>query len=775
MNADLRAGRQRGIATLLILLLLGLAMTVTVLGAVHALRGNQQRQLGTHADAAARAAAWRGVETLRQTLLQTDAARLLGWSGLATGAAWSQDCDGGGTALDLPLAGMAGLQIGDARLTGICRAATQGAYRITARVTGCAGNACATVPANRLATATVEVVYEVAPGGTSSVGSTTCAALPASPLILNGDVTYTGGGLSVTDSSGSYDNVAISGDLTISSGSTAKISGCVKGDVTLSGGGITDNGHLYSEGTITISHMSSPSGTTLWAKSIKMTQDGGSYTAIKAGGYAVSVVSGGSAVGTSVVGGTLLASTVSTPSVLPWTQGTLVPMATGEVVITLNDGSEYLLDMSTASIDAASGEVSNAGAAELLSGHGDSPLPASFHFVATVVYGGDIGIMQHTVGTLWGHTITASGWGGSYTNLWSNGDLKLTGNGAITNLVGGGWMWVVQAGGVNSGSASNMPTIASGKIAGQFYFGSGKTQATAAVSGLSTGQSGTTPGLPGVPYCDTRVTAVDADDYKASANYVFEFVDGVHWLTIHNVKNSAGTSIDGSYDLDNPNSSQKTLLQALLACSYGNDKGCLDSGADDGSWTLRGVTKMPSGVLWFDGDVTVDGSQVDLLDTVVSKGDITLTKSGHQKLYAPNFSTPALVCGGSYYPTNLCTKSSGTWAFTNWTDSGGSSHVGLPIANSAIIAEGSLTAQGWTIYGNVLLGEQFATGANTTTIHGSMTVGANQSSQTTVSQGGLAIVVPVDNDNQYLPTCSTTSETATSGGLLATIRWSRYL
>ena len=286
MNADLRAGRQRGIATLLILLLLGLAMTVTVLGAVHALRGNQQRQLGTHADAAARAAAWRGVETLRQTLLQTDAARLLGWSGLATGAAWSQDCDGGGTALDLPLAGMAGLQIGDARLTGICRAATQGAYRITARVTGCAGNACATVPANRLATATVEVVYEVEPvSGSGTTGGGSDGTSTPAVITFNNDLNLSGD-IKILKDEGARYQINVNGDLTtdynriigvdtiratgsiqISSGSTfgtlesngdIKFDGSVsatqavlaRGDICLSGGANAANATVKANGSV---------------------------------------------------------------------------------------------------------------------------------------------------------------------------------------------------------------------------------------------------------------------------------------------------------------------------------------------------------------------------------------------------------------------------------------------------------------------------------------------------------------------------------------------
>ncbi len=57
--------RQRGVATLLIVLVVGLAVSVTVAATVYSLRGTQAKQLTTHSATAAQAAAWRGVEALR--------------------------------------------------------------------------------------------------------------------------------------------------------------------------------------------------------------------------------------------------------------------------------------------------------------------------------------------------------------------------------------------------------------------------------------------------------------------------------------------------------------------------------------------------------------------------------------------------------------------------------------------------------------------------------------------------------------------------------------
>ncbi|PZU25844.1 MAG: hypothetical protein DI584_12965, partial [Stenotrophomonas sp.] len=57
--------RQRGVATLLIVLMVGLAVSVTVAATIYSLRGTQSQQLTTHSATAAQAAAWRGVEALR--------------------------------------------------------------------------------------------------------------------------------------------------------------------------------------------------------------------------------------------------------------------------------------------------------------------------------------------------------------------------------------------------------------------------------------------------------------------------------------------------------------------------------------------------------------------------------------------------------------------------------------------------------------------------------------------------------------------------------------
>ncbi|UVE17293.1 FapA family protein [Pseudomonas sp. LS44] len=65
-------GRQRGMATILIVVLVGMALTVTALGVVHAVRGTQEKQAAMHASTHAQAGAWAGLEIFRSYLEQLD-------------------------------------------------------------------------------------------------------------------------------------------------------------------------------------------------------------------------------------------------------------------------------------------------------------------------------------------------------------------------------------------------------------------------------------------------------------------------------------------------------------------------------------------------------------------------------------------------------------------------------------------------------------------------------------------------------------------------------
>ena len=742
--------RQRGVATLLIVLMVGLAVSVTVAATIYSLRGTQSQQLTTHSATAAQAAAWRGVEALRLYLLQVETSVWPGWVG--------NDAK--------PVTGLEALGIRAATVTSV-EATGSDHYRVSAQVTGTAG------VGNALTTATVEVVYDVVPGSGTPGLPPVCASMPKAPMVFNGNLDYSGGKLDVTNAV-NYENIVVAGNLTIGGGSTARISGCVKGDVSLTGGGITDNGHLYSEGNIRINGMGNPSGTTLWARNIEIGNgvSGGNYNAIKAGVYAVAVYAGTQMIGTAEVGGRLIPSTVTGGT--PWVTGTVAPLATGHVLITLTDQSQFLLDFSKQDsagaaifqVDPATGLVTGTASAERLKGADDVALPEGLSFRSTRIAGGTVGLATLTVGQLWGYNVNVTGWSGKYETLWASGAIAMT-SGTVKNLLGGGNMTV-----------NDVAVSGSGRIAGSLNKNLSNVQAN---------QAGTSPGLPGIPYCEARVKPVDADNFLGMANYAFSSAGGVAQLTIRNVKRANGESIDGVYPLQNPNAAQLAILQELMTCNNSNDKGCRNVLQRDGSWLLHGVGKMPAGVLWFDQSVKIDGTSTDMLNSVVVRGcddpsqttcggNVTFTSSGHRDFIAPNFAGAARVCGAAFYPSNLCASRS---RFVEWEGPGADgkpqTYQGLPIANTAVIAEGGADIAGWELRGSVMLGKQLATSGATVTIHGSLTVGSNQTANTTISAGGISVDVPSGGGLNLIPVCSGGSGGLPASPASASVQWSRYL
>lgn len=820
-----RRRTQRGIATILILLLVALAVTVTVLIVAYSLRGGQQRQLTVHATTAAQGAAWRGVEVLRAGLSNVAASQVSAWSnrdgwdlldqgsvipasgsgstgvgqasgggsmpasgGTGGGGGWVATCDSTDSASGvIHVDGLDGLGINRARLVEVCRTATNGIYRVTAQVTGTAGEGSA------LTTSTVEVVYTVTPGSGSSGG--VCASIPPALMVFNGDLNITGGSLGVTGNSGDqYENIAVSGNLTVGSSSSARISGCAKGNITLSGGGITSNGHLHAEGAISVSSMTPPDGTTFWARAITLdgSSSGARYAALKAGAYAASVMVGDAVVGSTRVGGTLIPSTAA--GGIPWTTGVVVPSAqSATFVVTLTDNSQFVFDPRDLTIDSATGLISGAAAAgERLQGEGT--MPDSFVLRSGSIFGGGVTAQGlATTGLVWGHDVSlglnnGGGLTGSanVTRLQSNGNLQL-GTGTIQTLVGGGELWARGGGRSSSTNHWNFPKVSSsGRIAGQIYYSGSRTLLPPvegpAAAGVQAAQTGTSPGLPGIPFCDARVKAVDAEAYKAQANYIFEFRDGAPVLTIRNVKTAAGASIDGTYNLATGDLRRMPAGTGnpFLTCNWQTDPNnggahCFRDATVGGGWKVTGVSNFPKGVVWFDGPFTVDGTAggMNLINTITGTGKVSLTQAGHGELIAPNFSTPGTVCGGAFWPTNLCDKSGATPAFAQWTDQDGNSHVGLPIGNVAIATEGAGALSGWNIYGSVILGRNLETAANVTVVQGTLTVGANQPNSTTlIDQGGAQIKVPTTSDQVFVPVCEATPAIPAVDGQ---VQWSRYL
>ena len=767
---------QRGIATVLILLLVGLSLSAAVFGTAHYIRSHQQQDVASHAQTQAQMKAWTGAELVRQYLQQLqDSGQLAALYAKAP-------------PFDLTLSGDGVTSAVLARIT----ASDSTAKTVTARITG------VTAPdSSAEARAVLEVVYAVGAG--SGTAPSLCATPIRSSTVLRGDVSITGGTTSFT-SGESYTDLAIDGSLTIGSASQATISGCAKGDITLSGGGIDANATLSSQnGTIRINSMAQPTNATLWARAISIGNTGSAnYNALKAGAYQADVKTTGDViVGTAYAGGRLLSATAG-PSV-PWRTGTVVPWPTGNLLVTLSDGGEYLVDMAQVAIDSTTGAVSNArAAAQKVNANGSAELPDSFTLHATDVAGGGIDLYTLSVQETWGYHVTMSGYGGSYERVLPAGDFKVV-TASIQELRGGGFLWATAGGCSSPSNCWNFPSITGGSIAGQFYYGSGKTLLSSHPK-VQYPVAGTSPGLPGAPFCDTRTDTFDAAAFRSSANYIFEFdANGKPRLTIQHMKASDGTSIArADIDLTAVDPAPGTAPGAMvlrringvdfLGCNYQSPNNqysdalaCLRNATPANGWHLKGITKFPPGIALFIGPVTIDGvdsSQGTLTNTILSTGGVTLTGAGHGPLVAPNFASPlSSLCDGPFYPANLCDKSTTPSSLAKWVDAKGDRHAGLPLANLAIGTNGDLSANSWDapngITGNVLLGKSLSTGGATISIAGSLTVGANEISPTTITQGGLKLdTTRLTPDQGYLPGGSCTSAATPQP---VAMKWSRYL
>lgn len=132
--------RQRGVATILVILMIGVGLVSVSLGTLHTVRSTQERQLVAHAQVNAQAGVWAAVDVVRQ-YLQTLSAIQLG--GLDINQPWA-------------ITGTEGLTQSVTIVNVTPPVAPAITYRITAHVTATAVAA--------QSSSVVEVVYEVTPG-----------------------------------------------------------------------------------------------------------------------------------------------------------------------------------------------------------------------------------------------------------------------------------------------------------------------------------------------------------------------------------------------------------------------------------------------------------------------------------------------------------------------------------------------------------------------------------------------------------------------------------
>lgn len=757
--------RQRGIATLLVLILVGIAISAAVFGSLRYIQGAQNQTTALHSQTQAQMHAWAGVEIIFKYLEELDSDALQSLVEDVPDKSSIQS----GAAVPLP----AILTGSDLKVSFFKEEIpASGVVHLYARITGESAK-----NTRAHSTSTIEVVYLVEPAPTESFPS--CQL--TSSTVFRGDLSITGGTTEFMSGENLAD-IAVEGNVTLGSASQGGVSGCATGNVTLSGGGIKDNATFYVGGDFNVSSMTPPKKATVWAKNINIGNTGqGEYTALKAGAYQADVYDGqGSKIGTASVGGKLIPATAG-PGI-PWATGTILPFTDHNFIIDLNDGTEVLIKMGSASVDQSTGMVSSF-SSETISGEG--VLPETLKFVATGISGGKLDIYTLTIGQLWGHAVSIKGWDGKYNTVLSNGNFNVV-TGTIENLTGGGNLHATNGGCSSNTNCWSYPTINNpSNIAGTIKIGSyvGSPQLN---NFKVTGEvANTSPGLAGSPYCDTRTNPVVASDYKNEANYIFEMVGGKPQLTIQKVELSNGVKLDGTYDLSSEDLRKRGGFD-FLACGWSSNH-CF---RNNNGWDLTGIYAFPPGIAWFDNSVTINGvdgnravsgmsNTKDILATFISAGTITLTQSGHGDLMAPNFNPPAL-CQGNFRPTNLCTKAGD---LATWTDSDGTNVSGLPLGNVAILAQAELDIRGWNIDGHVIVGVGVKTGANQGVIRGGLVVGANDPVGTSITQGGLRVDTRTLSSSQRHTLCGT-GENSGSGGAggggwklhgTTPVLWTRYM
>jgi len=219
--------RERGIATILIVILVGVALTATAMGIMHSLRATQEKQVAVHAATHAQNGLWTGVEALRKYLGGLTPANIDLLNGTNQAITFAQT----------------NLGLGSLEAQNILVSGSGTTRRVKATIVNNHGDA--------KASSAVEVTYEV---GAASNGY----QLPA-VLNFNDDLKLT--------SNLTFDNpmtVNVKGNVNITNAHITNLEGInATGSVTITANGAVDLGIIHSNGDVTLS------GTEATAKEIK--------------------------------------------------------------------------------------------------------------------------------------------------------------------------------------------------------------------------------------------------------------------------------------------------------------------------------------------------------------------------------------------------------------------------------------------------------------------------------------------------------------------------
>lgn len=376
--------------------------------------------------------------------------------------------------------------------------------------------------------------------------------------------------------------------------------------------------------------------------------------------------------------------------------------------------------------------------------------------------------------------------GGTQGSLKTNSNVT-TSNGttneinAIGNVVISGWPTTRT---VNSGATVTCPSQ---------WWGQYSSINAKATSGCpTTNVSNQVPAATLVPLNPISVTRIriDANDYKSSANYIFEYVnnkmrvtvsgingitDGVYYLGKYGYQNDRGyndflcTATDANGNCTAPASP----LNARTLCEgQSTSNGCITY--SNGKWTVSGKSLAP-GVLWFDGGLEMSNGRY--YNTVIATGNIST--SGDHKLWSLNYAGYNIVCNNDYpngyktadfanmYPVAFCDK---TAARLKSNALGNVAYLSGLYTGSAF--SGGVISLGASseVFGSIMAGDTFLT-TGSSTVHGYITAAGQGNSRNNAWEGSTTI----DLTNAPSSYGSTVPSPGTGSGTATVVKWARNL
>lgn len=755
------SSHQKGIATLLIILTISIAILVSTIGVIANLKSVQQRQISIHSSLGAQALAWQGVKIVDSYLQGVNNDILLNWSNNAE-----------------PIT----LSIGDnsrykAVLTHIQNTGTNidshgktlYNYLITAQITGIAFSGKNTSQSTLETTYSISSYENTTSTEETSPGSTTSVI---NVFNIKHDLNMTGG---IKVIGGKTANFNVEGDANLDSASIDGINAInATGNVHV-GSGIKVNS-IYSNGDVSLTGSAS-------VNQIKSLGD----VTISGGTSSMSIQSNKSVTFT---GGQ--ASSVDSI-------GDVIVSAGGVNITSIN--SEGNLNWT-----GSGGGVSNASVNGFITYAGNNKNPTNLSSGSDITITGGGANKVVTNGNLYHNGY------GTITSADVSQNTYVKSSGSISGARMKGSAFLTSSGTINSILAEKNYTVngwqsTSGQIGGTLT----KTQMwnsgvnISVIPNLVVSVETHTPiQISPLPEVEIPVNqTVDVYALKSSANYVFEYINNTIVITV----NAVSGIPSGSYVLGNKVDSSGTHPQWLCkisdmvgtTCSqpvanicqgYSDYNGCFSYNTSSQTWSVSG-TSMARGIVWFEGNLSTGNGTY--INTWLATGNIT-TAGGH-KSTAPNYAGYTTTCTNASYNGLTVNTNFANLIPTNLCDTVNSKMVENSIANSVYISGGynpttGLYGGGVVTLGSSTLAEGSVVGADVVNTGGSTTIkgsilanGQNvQNTSPMIFSGSTTIDLSGGSEN-YSPItipcmrdCSTSSSSEeTTIQNISAIQWIRYL